>query len=155
MNTVRVTDLLSGTEAPPVRRRSWSSILLRLVVVAALLMWSAYVWSGPRSQVPVPGPQAEPVEVVEAYLTALDQRDFDTVNAIEDMGDEDLGRFSRPVHFSNTNQMHATRDGHGAHVTFLCDISGDASISGDQDWWGFYLERGKGGRWYITDAGVA
>jgi len=149
-----MTDLLPETEPPPLRQRPWSTILLRVVVLAALVMGSAYIWAGPRSQVPIPGPDATPVEVVNAYIAALDQRDFDTANAIDNL-DEDLGRFSTRVTFTNVSEMHTTRERKAVHVTFLADIDGDASIAGDHDWWGYYLKRGADGRWHIIDAGVA
>jgi hypothetical protein len=149
-----VTDQLPQTEASPLRRRQWSTIALRAIVLAALVVGSAYIWAGPRSQVRVPGPDATPVEVVSAYIAALDQRDFDTANAIDNR-DEDLGRFSSRANFSDVTEMSATREGGVVHVTFLADIDGDASIAGDDDWWGYYLKRGRDDRWHIVDAGVA
>ena len=40
--------------------------------------------------------------------------------------------------------------GDRAHVLFRADSDGS-----DDDWWGYVLERGADGRWYIVGAGVA
>ena len=119
--------------------------------VIAILVAAAWVWSAPRSQVPVPGPDADPEQVVNAYIEALNERDFETVNAIDSGRDPDLGRFSRPGGFERAGDMRLNFEGRRAHVTFLAEYSG----SEGRDWWGYYLEKSDDGRWQIVDAGVA
>ncbi len=66
------------------------------VVLAVVLCVAVLIWSAPRAQVPVPGPQATPEQVVRAYVAAVNARDFTTANAIDARPDSDLGQFSRP-----------------------------------------------------------
>lgn len=56
--------------------------VLVLVALLALLCGGAWLATGPRAHVPVPGADAQPADVVRAYVTALDARDYATVHAI-------------------------------------------------------------------------
>lgn len=125
--------------------------LRRTIALVAILVGAAWVWSAPRSQVPVPGPDADPEAVVHAYIEALNERDYGTVNAIDATGDPDLGRFSRAGGFERAGDMRLNYEGRTAHVTFLAEYSG----SQGRDWWGYYLERNDDGRWQIVGGGVA
>jgi hypothetical protein len=137
-------------------RRRGLVICLTSVGVIALLVVGAFVWSAPRDDVPLPGTEAKPEQVVLAYLDAVNARDFDTANAILDPSFERYGRFSRPV---RTERVHITRafiDGGAAHVLFSADFQGgDGSIGPGRQPWGYDLRRDDDGRWRIVDAGVA
>jgi hypothetical protein len=125
--------------------------LVRSVLVIALLVAAALIWSAPRSQVPVPDADADPEDVVQAYIEALNERDFETANAIDAMDEPDLGRFSRVDEYEQVGDVRLNFEGRLAHVTFRAEHAG----SSGRDWWGYYLEKSDEGRWQIVDAGVA
>lgn len=55
----------------------------------------------------------------------------------------------------NVASVSLTVEGDRTHVVFNADFSGgDVSISDGRQWWGYVLERGGDGRWYIVDAAV-
>ncbi len=118
------------------------------------LLVGAFVWSAPRHDVPVPGPDATPEQVVRAYIDAVNARDFDTANAIDGRPGDDLGRFSRPMQTHRVTRLKTFGDRGRAYVGFRADFDGgDGTV--EDGWWGFYLERGNDRAWHITAAGVA
>lgn len=142
----------------PGRRRRLRSIARIggfIAVLAATAIAIAYVWSAPREDITLPGPDATPEEVVTAYIDAVNARDFDTANAIDSRRSTDLGRFSRPMHTDDVARMKTITDVSGAeHVVFFADFSGgDGTVS--DGWWGYLLEQGRDGLWHIVDAGVS
>ncbi len=122
------------------------------VVIAGLV--SAFVlWSVPRDQVAVPGPEATPEQVVAAYLAAVNVRDFDTANAIEGRPGQDLAWFSRPMQSRGVKIEKTVKEGSRWHVLFQADFEGGDGTVQD-GLWGYYLERDGDGQWQIVDAGV-
>ena len=133
-------------------RRAW----LAAVAVVGVLVGAALVWSAPREDVAVPGPDATPEQVVTAYLDAVNARDFDTANAIDARPGSDLGRFSRPGRTDHVRMGRTLGGATSAQVVFTADFrGGDGTLEGDDTVWGYLLDRGSDGRWHITDAGVA
>ena len=127
---------------------------LAAFAVAAALVVGAFVWSAPRDDLPVPGSDATPEQVVRAYIDAVNARDFDTANAIDARPGEDLGRFSRPRQTHDVEMGKTVTEGTQAHVLFNADFDGgDGTV--EDGLWGYYLQRGDDGLWHITDAGVA
>jgi hypothetical protein len=124
-----------------------AALVVGLAVVGAL--W----WFGPRHQVPVPGPDATPAQVVAAYHEAIEARDFDTANAIDDRPGSTLSRFSLPVTFVNVDDVEARVNGANAYVQFSADVKHNDGSFNDPTVWGYYLERTDGG-WHITAEGV-
>ncbi|QNN52542.1 hypothetical protein [Nocardioides mesophilus] len=128
--------------------------LTAVVAAAGLLGALVLVWAAPRGQVAVPGPDATPEQVVAAYLEAVDVRDFDTANAIDDRDGSTLGRFSRPMQAHRVRMKETETHGASAHVLFTADFEGgDGTV--EDGLWGYYLHRAGDGLWHITDAGVA
>lgn len=125
-----------------------------LAAAAVLTPFVAVVaWAAPRDEVPVPGPDATPEEVVQAYADAINARDFDTASAIDPTAD--LGRFSRPGQIHVLEMGDAVEgDPDGTHVTVEVDFRG-ASFALADGIWGYYLQRGDDGLWRIVDQGVS
>jgi hypothetical protein len=123
------------------------------VGVAGLLAGGVLLWSAPREDVPVPGPDASPDQVVVAYIDAVNARDFDTANAIDARAGLDLGRFSRPMTTELVRIEETSVAGSRAYVSFTADFDGGDGTVEDGEW-GYSLERGSDGLWHITDAGV-
>ena len=119
----------------------------------AALAGGIFVWSAPREQVPVPGPDATPEQVVSAYIDAVNARDFDTANAIDARPGE-YGRFSRPLGTHALEVEKAVVHRSRAHVLFMADFDGGEPSMQD-GWWGYSLVRGDDGLWHITGEGVA
>ncbi len=61
-------------------------ILLTVVLVVAVAVGGLWLWGRPRSHVAMPTAASSPEQVVRAYVTALDARDFDTSNALQPQG---------------------------------------------------------------------
>lgn len=136
------------------RRRSPRPAWLTAFAVAASLVLGVLVWSAPRDDVPMPGPEATPEQVVRAYIDAVNARDFDTANAIDARNAKDLGRFSRPMQTYEVVIVKTVTDGTAAHVLFTADFDGgDGTV--EDGLWGYVLELGTDGLWHITDAGVS
>jgi len=139
---------------PLPRRRRNLIVLVGGLVLAAVLALLVSAWSAPRRHVELPGPDASPVQVVRAYVAAVNARDFKTANEIDARPNGDLGRFSRPGRMDNFGDVSVAEG--GKHVVFKADFSGgDGSLPDGRQWWGYVLERGADGRWQIVDAGVA
>lgn len=142
-------------------RSAWSrSAWSRLAPIAFLVVGGALgvtAWAVPRDDVPTPGPDARPEQVVAAYISAINVRDFATANAVDARPDSDLGLFSRPGRIELEEGWTAfTSDGgpRRTHVTFEADfVGGDGSLEGRQRW-GYVLQRDEAG-WHIVDAGVS
>ncbi|MBS44278.1 MAG: hypothetical protein CMH83_14165 [Nocardioides sp.] len=144
----------TSTPARGLRRGQTLAVVAAGVVtgVVASAVAGLLVWSAPREDVRIPGPDATPEAVALAYLDAVAARDFDTAEAIRP--DEHLGRFSRPSTAHHVEIGTVTGDDRHAHVVFTADFSGgDGTI--EDGLWGYYLERGGDGSWRIVDAGVA
>ena len=138
-------------ERRAVARRVWPVVLL--AAVGLLAAW-VHFWAAPREVVAIPGPDATPVQVVTAYLEAVNARDFDTANVIDARPGTDLERFSRPTQTHEVCMLGVRAEGDRVHVRFTADFDGgDATIEDGP--WGYYLERRADGLWHITDAGVA
>ncbi|MDF9718062.1 hypothetical protein INN71_13430 [Nocardioides sp. ChNu-153] len=136
-------DPFAATRRWPRRARAVGTTL----AVAAGAVW---VVTSPRGDVPLPGPDATPEEVVVAYAEAISARDFATANAISPSDDHD--RFSWPGSI-DIEQLRETRGTPTRPwVFFDADFSGDATMQ--DGLWGYVLERGEDGRWQIVDAGV-
>jgi hypothetical protein len=101
MRVVSLTQASADTRRRPPRR-----VGLAAFAGVALLLGAVIVWSAPRDDVAVPGPDASPEQVVAAYIGAVNARDFDTANAIDARAGSDLGRFSRPM---RTHQLKMDR----------------------------------------------
>lgn len=146
---------VTQTQAPPDTRRSSGPALLVISALAAAVVAGVLAWSAPRDDVPVPGPDATPEEVVRAYIDAVNARDFDTANTIDARAGEDLARLSRPMQAHDVEMMGGTLiEGAQAHVLFTADFDGgDGSL--EDGLWGYILDRGTDGLWHITDAGVS
>jgi hypothetical protein len=135
------------------RARSWTVVLVAAAAVAVAVA-GVFLWASPRDHVAVPGPDASPEQVVEAYIAAVNARDFDTANAIDARPGSHLGRLSRPMETTDVTGMRTVADQGRAHVVFEADFDGgDGTV--EDGWWGYVLERGDDGLWHITDAGVA
>ena len=94
--------------------------------------------------------------MVLAYIEAVNARDFDTANAIDDRPGSDLGWFSRPVRTDHVRMGRTLGGPNSAKVLFTADFhGGDGSLEGDDNLWGYLLDRGSDGLWHITDAGVS
>jgi hypothetical protein len=131
-------------------------VLLGALTLLGIFAFAVWSWSAPRTHVPVPGPNATPEQVVRAYVSAINARDFATANAIDSREHSDLGRFSRPGRMEGMDSVSMGVEGQRTHVVFKANISGgDASMSDGHQWWGYVLERGADGRWFVVDAGVA
>ena len=134
--------------------RLWKVVIAGVVLVVVVCV-AVLVWSAPRTQVPAPGPQATPQQVVRAYVAAINARDFSTANAIDARPDSDLGQFSRPGRMNDLTTVSVSRESNRTHVVFKADFSGgDGSIPDGRQSWGYVLERGHDGRWVIVDEGV-
>lgn len=131
-------------------RRRW----LAGTLVAVALAVGLVVWAAPREQVPVPGRDATPEQVVRAYIEAVNARDFDTADAIDARTESHWGRFSRPMQTHAVRKVKSLHEGRAVHVVFTADFDGGDGTVEDGPW-GYYLQRGSDGRWHITDAGVA
>jgi hypothetical protein len=144
-----------STFGPPLpRRRRNLIVLIGGLVLAAVLALLVFAWSAPRRHVALPGPDASPVQVVRAYVAAVNARDFETANEIDARHNSDLGRFSRPDRMDKLGDVSIAEG--GKHVVFKADFSGgDGSIPDGRQLWGYVLERGADRRWQIVDAGVA
>lgn len=136
---------------PTDRSRALSPWLLTPIVVL-LVVGAVWLWSGPREDVPLPGKDATPEQVVEAYTGAINARDFETSNVI--YPDSQNDRFSGP--FSIDLKRIERVEGNqitDAWVYFTADFSGgDGSLL--DGYWGYVLERGDDGHWIIVDQGV-
>lgn len=130
--------------------RAW----LAPVAALGMLVGAAFLWSAPREDVSLPGPDATPEQVVTAYIDAVNARDFDTANDIDARPGTDLGRrFSRPMRTHVIQMKNTVAEGKEAHVVFTADFDGgDGTV--EDGWWGYVLQRGNDGLWHITDAGV-
>lgn len=129
--------------------RTWRTglVVAVAVVVAAVAAWAVWLWV-PAHQIPVPGPDTTPEEVVLAYLDALNGRDRETADAIYPR--EPL----RSLRADDVEITKVLQEGAQTHVLFTADFSGgDGSL--EDGLWGYYLERGPDGRWQIVDSGVA
>ncbi|GAB3083848.1 hypothetical protein [Nocardioides zeae] len=125
--------------------------LLAAVGLVALLLWSA-----PRADIAVPGPDATAEEAVEAYLDAVVARDFATANAIDGRPGDDLGRFSHPTEMHLVAVDGTVSDTCGSKVLFTADVeNGDVSMPDGRTFWGICVSRDHDGIWRITDEGVA
>jgi hypothetical protein len=153
------------TEPTPVARSRWDRtrflpfgapvVAAGTVLVVAVLVVVALVWSAPRDDVAVPGPDATPEQVVMAYVKAVNARDLDTANVIDARPDSDLERLSGPIGIENVRMARTVMTGSSAHVHFIADFrGGDGSLDGHQ-WWGYVLEQKSDGLWRIVDAGVS
>lgn len=130
-------------------RRRW----LALALVVALVALGVLVWAAPRDQGALPGRDATPERVVRAYIKAVNERDFDTANAIDARTYSHLGRFSRPMQTHAARRFKTMPEGRTAHVVFIADFEGPDAVEDGP--WGYLLQRGPNGRWHIVDAGVA
>ncbi len=109
--------------ASPVRV-SRPAVVLLLVpgVLAVVGLVALLLWSAPRADFAVPGPDATAEEAVEAYLDAVVARDFATANAIDGRPGDDLGRFSHPMEMHVVEMGATTSDTCGTHVGFVADV---------------------------------
>ena len=144
---------VNGVLSKSPARRRWAVPLLAAtgVVVAAA---GVLVWSAPRADITDPGPDATPVQVVQAYVAAVAARDFDTANFINARPGSDLGRFSRPMYMDHLKVSGTQIVGREAYVRFTADYHRDNSLTDGQEW-GYVLMRGRDEVWHITSAGVA
>ncbi|WP_157210210.1 hypothetical protein [Nocardioides aequoreus] len=119
-----------------------------------VLVAVGFVWSAPRADVPLPGPDATPEQVVRTYVEAVNGRDFETANQIDVRPGTELHRWSRPPKTRILELGETTLDGGRAYVPFTADVDGGDGTVADGAW-GYYLQRGHDGSWHIIDAGVA
>ncbi|MFW6773560.1 hypothetical protein ACOACO_04700 [Nocardioides sp. CPCC 205120] len=119
------------------------------VALSAGIVW---IVTSPLDDVPLPGPDATPEEVVAAYAEAISARDFATSNAIAPHDDHD--RFSRAGGIDIQEFHETVGTPTRPWVFFSADFSGgDGTL--EDGVWGYFLERGDDGRWQIVDAGVS
>ncbi|TCJ00341.1 hypothetical protein [Aeromicrobium sp. IC_218] len=137
--------------------RSGTRMVVGTLVLAGLVLGgvvvAVLVWAAPRHQVPLPGPDAGPREVAEAFVEAVAARDFDTARAIDATGDEDYGRFSRPAIFRDVTWGETTDDGETATVSLEADLEGGDGGPVHGGSWTFSLERYADGRWRLVGVG--
>lgn len=143
--------------SPPIRHQG--RIKRRLLAGAiAMGMPLAIVglWAVPKADIPAPGPNATPAQVVAAYVAAYNARDFDTSNAIDGRQRSDNGRFSRTgrwddLDITRVDAMSQNR----TWVRFTFTPHGIPGFeSGDRQDFGLILQRQADGLWHIVDAGV-
>lgn len=137
--------------------RSGTRLVLAALVPAGLvlaaLVVAVLVWAAPRHEVALPGPDAGPRDVAEAFVEAVAARDFDTARAIDATGHEDYGRFSRPATFRHVVWGETTDDGEKASVSLQADLEGGGGGPVYGGSWTFTLERYADGRWRVVGVG--
>lgn len=121
---------------------------------AVVLVVGGFVWSAPRVDVPLPGPDATPEQVVRAYVEAVNERDFETANQIDARPGTELYRWSRQPKTRILELGETTLDGERAYVPFTAAVNGGDDTVADGAW-AYHLQRGHDGSWHIIDAGVA
>lgn len=142
--------------------------VLALVLVLALAGWQ---WSRPKDDIALPGPDASPAQTVEAYVEALNARDFATANAIlSDEHRQPWRRFSRSPRLEDLRigdsirQSAGPEDGESradayeeavyVQVTYNLH-GGDISMpDGPTDWSYVVARDNTDERWRIIDQGV-
>ena len=134
-------------------------LLVTVSVVAGLT--GGWLWARPHEQVALPGPEATPAEVVEAYVAALNARDFDTSNALVDGGGlPTYSRLDRAPTYADLRIVEVIggegREEAHVRVTFVYDGNGDVSLDDGPTDWGYVLRRATPyEQWRVVDSGVA
>ncbi len=137
---------------------------LFLVVAVSIVagMVAGWLWARPREHVALPGPASTPAEVVEAYIAALNARDFATSNALVDGGG--LPTYSRLDRAPTYHDLRILEVGRGdggreeayVRVTFVYDGNGDFSLEDGPTDWGYVVRRATPYEpWRIVDSGVS
>ncbi len=129
------------------------AILVLAGLVLAAVGVAVLLWAMPRHEVALPGPDAGPRDVAEAFVEAVAARDFDTARAIDATGDEGYGRFSRPATFRDVSWGDTTEDGETARVVLEADLEGGDGGPVYGGSWTFSLERHADGRWRLVGVG--
>lgn len=130
--------------------------LLRTIVGAAAAALVAGWWlSGPRHHVGVPPQTASPQTVVVAYFDALDARDFDTANALDDRP-VTLHRYSLPGTWSDVRVLASTPQVDGTTQVLFEGVPKHIGgfESNQRTTYGLYLHKTSAG-WRIVSSGVA
>lgn len=143
---------MTGVHGRGGHRRRW---LLAIPTVVVLLLIGGYFVLAPHKDIPMPGKRATPAQVVEAYIYALNARDYETSNAIfPTAAHAPRNLLSRWEHIDlkRIENVEGDQKRH-AWVHFTADFSGGDGTLQD-GLWGYVLQRDPNGYWRITDQGV-
>ncbi|TNC36498.1 hypothetical protein [Mumia zhuanghuii] len=112
-------------------------------------------WALPRKDVAIPDDDATPVEVVRAYVEALNARDFATSNQLWSPPQSN-GLFSRPGGYENVEITGVYVDDDLAGWERTINVALRHGPEDGAELWGFWLSRRDGdGAWRIVAQGVA
>lgn len=141
--------------------RTLRSLTLVVAVSVVAGLTTGWLWARPSDQVSLPGPEATPAQVVEAYIAALNARDFDTSNALVDGGGlPTYSRLDRAPTYDDLRIVEVVggegREEAYVRVTFVYDGNGDFSLADGPTDWGYVVRRATPYEaWRVVDAGVS
>lgn len=146
------------TETAIAPRAGWNKVRLLavpIVFILALIVGGYFVLA-PRDHIPLPSETATPEQVVEAYIDAINARDYKTSNAMfPGAAGAPRGLFSGYEHIDlkSIDRVDGDKIDH-AWVHFTAEFSGGDGSLNDTTVWGYILDRASDGRWVITSQGV-
>ncbi|NTW42427.1 MAG: hypothetical protein HGA44_21555 [Cellulomonadaceae bacterium] len=127
-----------------------------------LLLTAALAACSTPEHVPVPPADADPTEVVQAYVAAINARDRDTLAALSEDGGIpetwldtriDLVEIDEPYEDSGAGTRHDGEDVIGVPVQIIVDGTDGSMPDGEQTGWGYLLVQ-QDGRWVVFSQGV-
>lgn len=136
------------------RRKVWLLAVPAALVIA--LVVGGYFLVAPRDDVAMPSKTATPEQVVEAYIDAINARDYETSNALfPEAAGAPRGLFSgyERIELKSIDRVDGDKTDH-AWVYFTADFKGGDGSLRDTDHWGYVLARTSDGHWYIVSQGV-
>lgn len=143
--------------------RTRTLVLVNVVALLATVPASLWLWARPREHVALPPPGSSPDQVVQAYIEALNARDFATANTLVAGGAlPTYGRFDRAPRYTDLRIRYVSGPAHGrggeqydVSVSFVYDGNGDVSLDAGPNDWAYVVERhSPAGPWHITAAGL-
>lgn len=146
------------SDRAPVRRRPtrrWRLVGV-VAILTLLLLVGGYLLLAPHDDVPMPGRNATPEQVVEAYIDAVNARDFETSNAIFPSGAQaPRGLFSgyERIELVSIDRVDGDKQD-DAWVHFTAEFKGGDGSLHDVEKWGYVLARNDEGYWRIVGQGV-
>ena len=133
------------------------------LLAAALALGAATACSSPDPDILVatPGPHADPPQVVQALVDAINARDEDLVRTLSTEGFADYllrtwfeGGYLTDATVSAPDPAQADPEDAATVMVSFTPEGADASIqNGTEMSWAFLLVRGESGRWLVTDTG--
>lgn len=156
------------------RRRVWWWLVGGALVAVLVAAGGWWAFSGPRYRVALPAADAPPGTVATAYMRALDGGDRDTVLALSTPGHRQVAGIwldhtaglSDPVVTGVTPETGGDWKHPGDPYTQAVQVevhfgyrqhwwTDDPSVPDGPMSWGYLLVRAPGGRWLVSDEGVA